>query len=270
MSHKNILINGRSVDSVNCSDRGLCYGDGLFETIAVRDGRCCHWPRHWQRLQRSASRLDILLPEQDVLVNECDELVRDCHRGVLKLTITRGLGQRGYRYVGNETPTRILVLSPWPNYPENYWVNGIDMTVCRHRLAIHPVLAGIKHLNRLDQVLARSEWRDEFAEGLMLDAEGYVIEGVISNVFIVLKGQLWTPRLNNAGVAGIMREVVLERALKLGISAQETGLRLHDVYEANECFMTNSLIGIWPVRKIETTNYRVPGPITSQLIGSLS
>jgi 4-amino-4-deoxychorismate lyase len=259
------FVNGTPSRVVGIEDRGLQYGDGLFETIAVAEGLPLLLQAHLIRLRAGAARLGLgPLPSDQELAREIDELCRGMPRGVAKLVVTRGEAGRGYRYDADAIPTRILSLWPWPAYVDAHRRNGIALRVCRLRLAHQPVLAGIKHLNRLEQVLARAEWRDEYQEGLMCDARGLVIEGTMSNVFAVVDGVLFTPDLGEAGVAGLLRESVLGCARDLGIDCRITPMTLDMLGSACELFMTNSIIGIWPVQSLEGRPYPV-GPLTRRI-----
>jgi 4-amino-4-deoxychorismate lyase len=170
---------------------------------------------------------------------------------VLKVVLTRGIGGRGYRPPESPRPTRILSLHPRPDYPAAWSERGVAVTFCRTRLGENPILAGLKHLNRLEQVLARSEWRDpRIAEGLMQDGKGRVIGGTMSNLFLVSEGRLVTPRLDSCGVAGTVRALVLRIAGDYGIEAVEADVRRAEVAAADGLFLTNALIGIWPVRRL--------------------
>jgi len=132
-------------------------------------------------------------------------------------------------------------------------------------LPINSALAGIKHLNRLDQVIARNEWRcHSIHEGIMLDADGYVVEGTMSNLFLVKNGKLMTALLDRAGVAGIMRSVILEQARLRAIDLEIRRIRLNELITADEIFLTNSVIGVWPVRQFETRRYQV-GPLALEI-----
>jgi 4-amino-4-deoxychorismate lyase len=245
------LVNGHAAPVIPVNDRGLLYGDGLFETIAVGDGRPRELDRHLRRLFDGCERLAISPPDVAILRREIEEVCASEKRAVLKIIVTRGQGSRGYRPAGQGQPTRILSLDPWPDHPAHYRDQGITATCCKTRLARNPRLAGTKHLNRLEQVLARGEWRDEYQEGLMLDTEGQVIEGTMSNVFVIRDGELYTPELKFAGVAGVMRERILECAAKAGIIVHVHDLTLSEVEAAQAMFFCNSLIGIWPVRSLD-------------------
>ena len=247
-----MLINGRPGESVSALDRGLHYGDGLFETLAVVSGEPALWKRHMRRLESGCRRLAIPLPDLDLLASECRRLIGTRQLGVLKILLTRGAGGRGYRAPAEPEPTRIVAFHSWPGYPRIWWREGIRLRVCSTRLGDSLALVGLKHLNRLEQVLARAEWEDpEIAEGVMLDSAGHPVEGTMTNLFLMRKGALFTPDLNRCGVSGVMREVVMEVARERGMAVSEATLELQDLEEADALLVTNSLIGIWPVRELQ-------------------
>ena len=247
------LIDGVEADRLSIADRGLQYGDGLFETFAVRDGRPCLWREHFERLARGSECLGIPCPEKDLLLEECRRLTRSETTGVLKLILTRGRGGRGYRVPMDPRPTRILTLHPWPDYPDAWSEQGVDVIFCRTPLGENPSLAGLKHLNRLEQVLARSEWNDpRIAEGLMQDGRGRIIGGTMSNLFLVGGGRLLTPGLDTCGVAGTVRALVVRLAGDFGLEVSERNITPVDLFEADGLFLTNALIGVWPVRRVGT------------------
>lgn len=251
------LINGQESAALGITDRGLQYGDGLFETIAIHHGRIGLWERHLERLAEGCRRLGIAVPDRQLLHDEVRRVAGDRGRVVVKIIVTRGSGARGYRPDGGAVPTRIVQGSRWPTLPEAAARDGVCVRWCELRLARQPRLAGLKHLNRLEQVLARAEWRDEYAEGLMRDSAGLVIEGTMSNLFIVHRGVLTTPDLSESGVAGVVRAEVLARAPALGIPVTTQAVTAEMVETADELFLTNSIIGLWPVRQLETRNYVV-------------
>ncbi len=247
-----MLINGKPGDTVSALDRGLQYGDGLFETLAVDGGKLALWERHMRRLMSGCYQLGLRPPSQELLFSECCAVVGTGQRGVLKILLTRGVGGRGYRPSSAAGPTRIVVFHPWPEHPGRWWRDGIRLRVCATRLGYSPALAGLKHLNRLEQVLARAEWDDpEIAEGVMLDSSGHVVEGTMTNLFLLRDGALITPDLSRCGVVGVMRGVVMDAAREQGIPVVESTLALPELARADAIFVTNSLIGIWPVRELE-------------------
>lgn len=245
-----MLVNGRSTEVLPANDRGLLYGDGVFETIAVRDGRPVQLDRHLGRLESGCRRLAINPVPVAQLSQEARRLAGQAQRAVLKIIVTRGAGGRGYRPEPQACPTRIVGLHPWPDYPDSFRTQGIAATVCRTRLASNVALAGIKHLNRLEQVLARNEWADEYQEGVVLDMLGRPVEGTMSNLFLVRDGALLTPQLRECGVAGIMRERIMEYARDAGLPMRVAELDRADLNRAQGLFFCNAIIGIWPVRTL--------------------
>ncbi|MCW9025499.1 MAG: aminodeoxychorismate lyase [Gammaproteobacteria bacterium] len=261
-----ILINGQPETCIDIQDRGFQYGDGLFETIAVVNGVCPLWKYHMRRLQHSCEQLQLNSPDIDLLSQEVKKLSAKKKRGVIKIIVTRGSGGRGYRYPENENITRIVMIHPWLDYPASNWQEGINITQCNTRLAQQPALAGLKHLNRLEQVMARNEWQDiKITEGLMFDTQDNLIEGTFSNIFLIKNSQLFTPDLELSGVAGVMREFIIQQARELAIDVDICQLRENDITQADEMFMCNSLIGIWPIKQFNDSSYAV-GPVTAQLL----
>lgn len=254
-----ILVNGEHTDKISVADRGLQYGDGVFETIAIHNMQPVFWEQHMDRLLRGCHALNITPPDRTLLVDEAQQLIETRAKGVLKIIITRGQGGRGYRLQKNSPPSRILGIHDWPDYPQHYYTDGIELKICDTRLAPNPALAGIKHLNRLEQVMARAEWDDAYAEGLMLDTKNRVIEGTMTNVFLVKDGILHTPDISECGVAGVARGEVLNIAQALSITTEIRNLQLDDIYTADELFVCNSVAGIWPVQQAGFQHYRSMG-----------
>ena len=253
-----ILVDGEPTDRISCLDRGLLYGDGVFETLAVEAGRPRFWKRHLARLVAGCARLGIPHPEEYRLREEARLAIAESQRAVLKIIMTRGEGGQGYRSAGQVTPTRIIQLHPWPDYPDACRVAGVRVRLCRQRLGCNPALAGIKHLNRLEQVLARREWDDPgIREGLLLDGDDRLVEGTMSNLFLFRKGGLLTPELSRCGVAGILRTVVMELAEAIRMPVRVGTVGLSDLREADEVFLTNSVIGIWPVVAVDDSPFPV-------------
>lgn len=252
MSDIDMLIDGEAVSHVPATDRGLHYGDGVFETIAVLDGQPVLWPEHRARLVEGCTRLGLPAPAGDILDAEVAALSRGHARAVVKVVVTRGSGGRGYAPPPEPLPMRLVARYPWPAHPPHWRERGVRVRVCSTRLGCNPALAGIKHLNRLEHVLARAEWDDpDIAEGLMCDPAGNVIEGTMSNVFCVHGGVLRTPQLSQCGVAGIMRAQLLLLAEEAGLAATEQALSLADVRSADEILLCNSLIGLWRVCELD-------------------
>lgn len=247
-----ILVDGRAETQLPVLDRGLMYGDGVFRTIRVERGRCLWWPDHLAKLAADAARLGISSPDPELWQADLVRILEGRGDAVLKLILTRGVGARGYQAPALAQPTRIMIAAPLPAYPEAAFSEGARMRTCTLRLSSQPCLAGIKHMNRLENVLARAEWNDpEIHEGLLLDAEGRVISGVSSNVFIYHAGELLTPALDHCGIAGVARGRVIAAAPRHGLRVRETELRLAEVQDAEAMFLTNSLIGVWRVARLD-------------------
>lgn len=249
-----ILINGLPEDKISVADRGLAYGDGVFRTLAARGGKPLCWRLHYVKLCGDCERLGIPAPEESILLDEISSVAQGRAEYAVKIIVTRGQGERGYALPVQANPTRIVIGSPLPVYPAGNAEEGIKARVCELRLADQPRLAGIKHLNRLENVLARAEWSNiQIAEGLLLDQRGNVIEGVMSNLFILRSGVLLTPDLSRCGVAGVTREHILAWADQAGIPAKIQEIPLDALWDAEEVMMCNSLIGVWQVREIEAS-----------------
>ena len=257
-------VDGQPADGLSIHDRGLAYGDGLFETIKVIRGRPELLDRHLERLELGCRRLAIPC-DLEALREQLMAFSVQLGEGVAKLIVSRGDGVRGYAQPDPVVPRTMILGSPSPQYSNVHAEQGVHLYSCSTRLAEQPILAGLKHLNRLEQVLARAEWQDPaFSEGLMRDMAGRVIEGVFSNLFVVEADKLLTPSLERCGVAGVMREEILHRAKRAGVETQVIDISLERLLCADEVFICNSLYGVWPVRQIETSVWSV-GPLTRKL-----
>lgn len=245
-----VLFNGREGGGVDPMDRGLHYGDGLFETMAVQGGRVRFLDWHLERLAEGAARLAISLPEPATLRAEI-AAVSAADRGIVKLIVTRGIGGRGYRPPARPEPARLVFGLPWPALPPAAWTGGVRVGWCGLRLGRNPRLAGIKHLNRLEQVLARAEWDDAaMAEALMMDDQDHAICGTRTNLFAKIAGRWTTPRLDQCGVAGIMRRAFRTWAADRGDPVIERALPAAELAGAAVLFLTNAVIGAWPVAEL--------------------
>jgi len=241
-----VLINGLTpadpLHALAIEDRGFQYGDGVFESVLLARGRVRFLDQHLRRLAFGCERLGIAPPDEKALRSDVQRLSGSAERAVLKIVVSRGIGPRSYRPSSRSTTTRVVALYPAPPQPAT---TGLALRWCEMRLGRNARLAGIKHLNRLEQVLAQAEWSDDaIVDGLMLDTEGELVSGTASNVFVVREGTLVTPDLRFCGVLGIMRGEVLRTARELGIAVSEEPLWPHDVETASEVFITNSIRGI--------------------------
>ena len=251
------LVNGQHTDSLSIFDRGLAYGDGLFETIRIINSRPILLDEHLDRLAAGLSRLAIQLALNDVKA-QCLLLIEQAGtaapgNGVIKIIVTRGSGGRGFRYERQLQPTLIVSWHPQAEYPARLSEQGVVAHLCETRLPDRPALAGLKHLNCLEYVLAAAELPAVGAdEGLLLDASGCVIEASSSNVFFVMPGgSLQTPCLARAGVAGVMRAYILDHVLPpLGMACTIAPMSVSELDSVGEMFVCNSVYGVRPVAAI--------------------
>lgn len=247
-------IDGAAGEFVPVDDRGLQYGDGIFETILVRDGNARFLDLHRDRMHRGLTRLGIRFDANQELSAEIARAVSLAPPlAVLKIIVTRGSAlRRGYAPAGNPQARRIVSL--WSTAPleRKKIEQGVSVEVARLRLPEMSPFAGIKHLNRLENVLAAAEILGDPSafDCLMLDSAERVISGSSCNVFLVAQGELLTPPVNRIGVAGVMRAIVLREAQRLGYVAREHELTLQDVWRADAMFITNARIGVVPVRNV--------------------
>ncbi len=247
-----ILIDGLSGSAIPADDRGFAYGDGVFRTLAIRRGHPRFWTRHYAKLAADCAALAITPPSQEALHADLHAVAAQLPDCAVRITVTRGSGGRGYAAEPMLRSRRVVAAGPWPAYPEHYRTRGVRVRYCDLRLAAQPRLAGVKHLNRLENVLARAEWHDsDIAEGLLQDAEGHVIAGTRSNLFIVEGGVLTTPDLSRCGVAGVTRDLVMAAAQQHGLLCRIQTVDRQRLEAADEVFLLNSLIGVWPVAALD-------------------
>jgi 4-amino-4-deoxychorismate lyase len=256
------LVDGEISGQVSAADRGLQYGDGLFETILVRAGQPRFWQGHMDRLSAGCERLGIPLVPQSILLRELKTVSAGQSKCIVKIIVTRGSSERDYSPLGLTQGNRVVSAHPWPGEERDPGVFGIRARVCDLRLGIQPALAGIRHLNRLEQVMARAEWEDPFvSEGILLDREDHVICGVSSNIFLVYAGRLLTPRLDRCGVRGVVRAAILKAFRE---RCEQRRLLLDMLPEAEEVFVCNSVHGVLPVIRIDHWEYEI-GPVTREV-----
>lgn len=267
-----VWIDGQPGNSLPTSDRGLLYGDGVFETIRLHRGKPILWPEHLQRLLNSCLQLGIpcdasLVEEQ--LAGVLTWFERQAgSSAVLKIIVTRGEGGRGYAPPVATNPRIIMQLHPLPDLISQHAERGVRSMLCEHPVSVNPALAGLKHLNRLDQVMASRELAaaravdapaadaptdsTELFEGLMSDGQGLLIEGTRSNVFLVIADQLCTPDLSRAGVAGVIRGWLIEQFQASNTPVQIRDIPLDELRIASEVFICNSVLGVMPVIGVYT------------------
>lgn len=256
------LVNGEISSLVPASNRGLQYGDGVFETIALLNGTPRFWQLHMDRLAIACEQLDILQPPQQLLLREVQTVTAGRGQCVVKILLTRGDSGRGYSPSNSSAPVRIISAHPMPDEIQRQSQLGIAASICNLRLAVQPQLAGLKHLNRLEQVLARAELAGRNAdEGIMLDPDDHVISATAANIFLVLNGRLLTPRLDRCGVRGVMRAAILQAFRPL---CEQRRLQLDMLPDAQEVFICNAIRGVIPITRIDHWEYEI-GPRTREV-----
>jgi 4-amino-4-deoxychorismate lyase len=242
------LINGQESSGLSALDRGLSYGDGVFRTVLVKESVPQHWDLQYQKLAEDCQVLNISCPSEDVLLQDIRTLFDGKLDGVAKIIVTRGESARGYAYPADIRANRVVIKSQSPAYLATNQTHGVNLHLCQLRLGLQPKLAGVKHLNRLENVLARTEWNDvNIADGLLLDLNENVIECTMSNIFARFGKDLITPSLEKSGVAGTARELIIRNVAQFNLTVKVESMSLDKLMQADEVIICNSLLGAWQV-----------------------
>lgn len=243
-NNSGVLINAKPISEISVTDRGIAYGDGVYRTFMVKYGTPLLWSMQYQKLVQDAHALGLSVCSEQQLLNEIQSLSDQEACCVIKVIITRGEGARGYAIPEISQHNRIVIKSDYPKLSEHTLTHGAKLFLCELRLSHQAKLAGIKHLNRLENVLARSESRDPaWQDGLLLDKHGNVIECTSGNIFARFDDQLVTPKLDQCGVAGVVRDWLLQNASRWSLKVEQTTLSLSQLEQASEVLMTNSVVG---------------------------
>ena len=257
-----MLVDGVISEHVRADDRGLAYGDGLFETLAVIAGRPRFWQGHMDRLFGGCEKLGLQMPRQDVLLREVQTVAAGKARCVVKIIVTRGSGGRGYTPPQQQLACRIVSVHEWPDNIPDLREQGVSARICELRLSLQPALAGIKHLCRLEQVLASREISGfPEPEGVLLDQDGHVVSLLSANLFLVSKQRLFTPRMDRCGVRGVLRQVLLEE-FQGRCEVRRIGVEM--LAEVDEVFACNAVRAIFPVTRIDEIQFPI-GPVTREI-----
>lgn len=265
-------LSDERVSPLSLSNRGFAYGDGIFETIRVVDEKVPLLDYHRARFLRGVEVLalgaavDMLNAFDQYLESAVQQLQLQGHQnGLVKLVATRREGGRGYAPVSPSTADIYIQVFELPHYQETYYHEGIELGLCVHRLSQQPLLAGIKHLNRLDQVMGARELGDT-PEGLMLDQQNNVIEGTKSNLLAIIDGQIVTPELSSCGIRGTLLSALLagdslDDIAGEGKGVQERKLSIDDLHQAEALLMINSVFGVWPVKTFQQSSYQMSAQV---------
>ena len=263
------LINGEADQPISPLERGLHYGDGVFRTLRVQGQVPSHWHLHYQKLNADCMAIAIPCPSATLLLADIEQLTQGVGAStlsVIKIIITRGIGQRGYTPATGNAPTRIVLHYAMPHYPMSYADVGVRLYRCKTQCIRQPSqLVGVKHLNRLENVLARMEQQDDsYFDGVLLNARAEVIECTSSNIFARFADNLLTPDLKQFGISGITRDRILQSAHKLKLNPIVTSITFRQLLSADEIIICNSLYGAFQVQKIENKLFSW-APLSEQL-----
>lgn len=271
-----IFINGKLYDKedakISVYDHGLLYGDGVFEGMRSYGGKVFRHREHLERLWKSARAIMLEIP---MTMDEVEAAVNDTLAtnnitdGYIRLVVTRGAGSLGIDPNRTSDPQVIIITDKITLYPEEYYENGLEIvtvsTIRNHPAALSP---RIKSLNYLNNVMAKIEGLQAGCEeALMLNHNGEVAECTGDNIFIVRDGELLTPSVDAGILEGITRQTVIDLAREAGVPVRETTLTRHDIFIADECFLTGSAAEVVPVVKLDSRVIGTgqPGPITRDL-----
>lgn len=267
-------VNGLPQKHISLGDRSFQYGDGCFTTIKTKKGELEHWQAHVERMEACLKTLHIPFPDWSQVFDWVMKAVLNDELAGIKIHISRGTGGRGYSPSGIEGPVVTISNFAFPSHYSSWQENGVPLGVCRTRLGIQPLLAGHKHNNRIEQVLAKVEIEGaEFTDAVTLNVQNHVIETTMANLFWVKDKKVYTPDLSLSGVAGVMRRKVLEFLQTNGYPVQVATFELSDLLNADEVLMCNSLLGVAPVSGISTPDNKIDFPIgklTRRLQGNLN
>jgi len=252
------IINGGFDQGISPFDRGLSYGDGVFRTFKIINGLPVDWPLHYQRLVSDCGAIGIVCPSAEVLMSDIQSLFLPTDDAVAKIIITRGEGERGYAPPPVTTPTRIVFKSQLPSAMKKNFKEGVKLFVCKTILSYQPSLVGVKHLNRLENVLARAECNDPtFLDGVMLDSEGNAIECTSANIFARFGKELHTPLLDRCGIAGVTRQKIINFAHQPMLKPIIKNIQLSELLDADEVIICNSINGALQVRTVADKHWEM-------------
>ena len=248
---KNFLIDGEPLKNINPFDRGLSFGDGVFRTFLVNNGYPINWDMHYEKLKVDSSILNIKTPSKKELLNDIKKLFSTDETYIAKIIITRGVSNQGYQYNKNIKSTRIVLKVNYKEINPKLYSSGVSLKVCQTRVTEHVFYGGIKHLNRIDNVLAKAELSPKFFDGVMLDENDYVNECVSSNIFARYGKVIISPKQKNAGVSGVCKQIVIKNIKSLGFKFKHQNIKLEKLKKADEVIVTNSVFGALYVNQIE-------------------
>lgn len=246
-----MLVNGKQSQSVELAERGFNFGDGHFTTIKVIAGEVLLLPLHIARLKHACTILSITFEHWDELEATIEYQASLKQQGILKVTITRGVGGNGYGTNGCSSANWYLQFRPIPSHYQQWREAGIGLTVCSYQQTVTPHFAGLKTLNRLDQVMIRQELDKRNAnDGLVCSTDGFVIETSMANVFWINNNVVFTPSIHRSGVEGVMRAHIIDLLKGINIRVKEADYSINEVFDAQEVFISNAAMELVPIHSI--------------------
>ena len=238
------LVNGIKQNHIDIESRGLAYGDGLFTTAKIVNGEIQFLPKHIERLIAGCIKLKISPPSVADLENQLTPIAKNYSLAVLKIIISAKSGGRGYKRSIENSHDVIVMIYDFPLNIEYKREKGISLGVSRQRIGISPMLSGLKHLNRLEQVLLTEELtHSDFEELLVMNINNDVIEVTSANVFFIINNEIYTPDISHSGVNGIMRQVILNKYTDIIVKS----ISLEEIEKAQSIFICNCVMGIIPI-----------------------
>lgn len=270
------LINGTFKKNISVLDRGLAYGDGIFETmhwhVNIKNKEKVYsveyWQRHIERLKIGCEKIKLPMPSIELLGSYKKKILKKSsesgvNSGVLKIIITRGVGGRGYKFESDLKPTVIFLSFPTKPIDQKLYKTGVKVRLCETNILENKTISGIKHLNRLDSVVARSEWDANFFEGLFVDKSGNLLEGTMTNIFFIKNKILYFPNLKSCGIEGIMSQVIKEKTNLFFEGFMERNLKFSEINNFDAMFLTNSIIKVVPVKYLENVSFTITDELRS-------
>ena len=253
---KDYLINGSNASGLDPFDRGLAYGDGVFRTFKVIDGKPLHWDYHFQTLSYDCEKLGIKLPNEALLLDDIKVLfIRTSGTFVAKWIITRGSSNRGYTIPKDIKPNRILLKNKFTPLLESLYLKGVNLEFSAKKTSSVLQLGATKHLNRLENVLAKQAVTSPSFDAIMLDEKDHVNECTSHNILALFGKQIHMPKHNHAGVSGVSRQIVMDHAQSLGYATIESNISKEQLLKANEIVIINSVNGALPVKQIKNKKW---------------
>ncbi|WP_163931139.1 aminodeoxychorismate lyase [Paraferrimonas sp. SM1919] len=236
--------------SISPSDRAFNYGDGCFTTIAVLNQQPLLIDKHIARLQRAVQVLSLRIDSWQHITGEINSKAAQVRQGFIKLVISRGIGGRGYQFDAAQQPVVIISAGEFPSHYPNWRRQGIALGVHHLAMGQQPLFAGIKHLNRLEQVMLRHHYQGNEVDYVCFDQDDNIICASAANLFFMKGQQVHTPKISNAGITGVMRQHMIEFLMAKGIDVQVRDINMDELSLFDNAWMTNSLMGAVSVNSI--------------------